>query len=255
MAGEYKKPAGVIVLGETPTAEEMLRDRPAAAIPGIGRKRDIHAQREGWKTAWDIAQAPAEKLLKLFGQPGVDLQSELLGHALSEVTPEEDPPKSVSRCRSFKPTNDRSLVWAHILKHAEYTVLKMRRDDLMCRGISVWVRGEAKDDYPFSGANASLPQPADMVSALLPFIRTCFERCYRVGHGYTQAALALWHLVPTGAPQYSLFEQSESTERDTAIQKTLDILHERFGRNSITRGSAVKVRTGVKVTVDLPVYQ
>lgn len=138
------------------------------------------------------------------------------------------------------------------MKHLEYTVLKMRRDDLSCRGISVWLRD---GDYEGGGANASLPQPACAADTILPFVRNCFLRSHDPERTYTQVGLALWHLVPTGAQQYSLFRATTETERDENVQKTLDLLHERFGRNAVTRGSALNVKTGTKVTMDLSVYQ
>ncbi|NOS67548.1 MAG: DNA polymerase IV, partial [Candidatus Peribacteraceae bacterium] len=182
MAGEYKKPAGTTVLGDTLDLEAFLKDRPAAAIPGIGRKRVVHTDAHGWKTAWDIAQAPAEELRKLFGKSGVELKEELLGNALYGVTSEEAPPKSVSRCRSFRPTKDKDYLWAQLLKHLEYIVLKMRRHDLSCKGISVWLRD---NEYKGGGANASLPQPSHAADAILPFVRNCFERCYDPRMTYT----------------------------------------------------------------------
>ncbi len=251
MAGEYRKPAGVIVLGQSIALEPFLKDRPAAAIPGIGRRRVIHTDAHGWNTAWDIAQAPTEELRRLFGKNGVELKEELLGNSLSGVAAEEAPPKSVSRTRSFRPTKDKDLLWAQLLKHLEYTVLKMRRDGLSCRGISVWVRD---GEYEGGGANASLPQPACTADAILPFMRNCFLRSHDPERTYTQVGLALWHLVPSSAPQYSLFDTPENTERDETMQKTLDGIHERFGRSSLTRGSAMRVKTGTAVTVDMSVY-
>ncbi len=267
MAGEYRKPAGVTVLaspspcrmergpGGEVRLEDFLRDRSAAAIPGIGRKRVCHTDAQGWKTAWDIAQAPAEELRRLFGKSGVELKEELLGHVISEVCAEEAPPKSVSRTRSFRPIKDKSYLWAQLLKHLEYTVLKMRRDGLACRGISVWLRENAERDFDHIGANASLPQPAQSTDAILPFVRNCFEKSHDPKKTYTQIGLALWHLLPSGSPQYSLFRPPEETERDENIQKTLDVLHERFGRNAVTRGSALSVKTGTTVTMDMPVYE
>lgn len=263
MAGEYRKPAGVTVVSPSPcrtergpggevSLEPFLKDRPAAAIPGIGRKRVIHTDAHGWKTAWDIAQAPAEELRRLFGKNGVELKEELLGNAIYTVTAEEAPPKSVSRCRSFRPTKDKDYLWAQLLKHLEYIVLKMRRHGLSCRGISVWLRDNA---YEGGDENASLPQSSSAAETILPFVRKCFERCYDPRTTYTQVALAFWHLVPTGALQYSLFRAPEESNRDEAIQKSLDLLHERFGRSSITRGSALAVRTGTKVTLEAPVYE
>ncbi len=232
--------------------ESFLRDRPAAAIPGIGHRRVIHTDAHGWNTAWDIAQAPTEELKRLFGKNGVELKEELLGNSLYGVAEEESLPKSVSRTRSFRPTKDKDLLWAQLLKHLEYTVLKMRRDGLSCRGISVWVRD---GEYEGGGTNASLPQPACTADAILPFMRNCFLRSHDPQRPSTQVGLAVWHLVPTGAAQYSLFQAATETERDEDIQKTLDALHERFGRSSITRGSALAMKTGTAVTVDLSVYE
>ena len=251
MAGEYKKPAGVIIIGQSIHLKEFLRDRPAAAIPGIGRRRVLHTDAHGWNTAWDIAQAPAEELKRLFGKSGVELKEELLGNSVYPVTTEEAPPQSVSRCRSFRSTKDKDYLWAQLLKHLEYVVLKMRRHQLSCRGISVWLRDGA---YEGEGANASLPQPSRTTDALLPFVRSCFERSHDPRMTYTQVALALWHLVPFAATQYSLFRDPALTERDEAIQTSLDLLHQRFGRSSITRGSALAVKTGTAVTMDMPVY-
>ncbi len=252
MAGEYRKPAGTTVIGQSIGWEAFLRDRPAAAIPGIGRQRVQHTDAHGWKTAWDIAQAPAEELRRLFGKPGVELQEELLGNSLSVVTAEEALPKSISRCRSFRSTKNKDLLWAQLLKHLEYTVLKMRRQNLSCRGISVWLRD---GEYQGGGANASLPQPSQTADAILPLMKNCFERSHDLQRTYTQVGLALWHLLPSAALQYSLFCTPERTERDEAMQASLDLLHERFGRNAVTRGSALTVKTGTAVTMDLSIYQ
>ncbi len=278
MAGEYRKPAGVTVLAP-PEAQnskletnsnfkdlnlkncfgirilDFLKDRPAAAIPGIGRALTPRVNAKGWKTAWDIATAPRHEMVKLCGRPGAEMQRELLGECLSPVRSESDPPKSVSRTRSFRATADRAFLWAHLLKHLEYTVMKMRREGLACRGISMWLRGDARHDYAHGGASASLPQPADTVGAVLPYLRRCFEREFRLGTLYTQTGLALWHLVPTGSPQYSLFEAPLHTKHEEDIQRTLDGLHERFGRNAITRGSALQVKSGTSKSFEMAVYE
>src|SRR5436305_2104570 len=72
--------------GKTVGLSLMLQDRPAAAIPGIGHRRHIHTDIEGWRTAWDIAQAPEERLLQLFGKQGRELKLELLGQRLFDVS-------------------------------------------------------------------------------------------------------------------------------------------------------------------------
>lgn len=274
MAGEYRKPAGVTVLCENSKLEtrnkfthsnfqncfgirisDFLKDRPADAIPGIGRRRMPKVEAHGWKTAWDIAMAPAHEMIKLCGRPGPEMQQELLGTCLSGVRSEADPPKSISRARSFRKTGDFTFLWAHLLRHAEYTILKMRRHELACRGISVWLRGDAAHDYTHTGASAPLPQPACTETAILPYLKRCFEREFRPGTLYTQVGIALWNLVPAGTAQYSLFEAPQKTDNEEQIQRSLDGLHKRFGRNAITRASALQVKSGTRIDFEMPVYE
>ncbi len=272
MAGEYRKPGGRTVLESSMpgvgarhalplhqfqkspalSIETFLRDRPAAAIPGIGRKRVVQTDLHNWKTAWDIASAPTEDLKRLFGKQGPVLTSELIVEAIYGVTTESDPPKSVSRDRCFRRERDRNLLWAHLLRHVEYTVLKMRRYDLACRGISVWLRDGT---YAWEGGGLSLPKPAATEEFLNPFVRKAFSEIYVPGKAYTQVGLALWHLTPIGAEQASLFEDMTTLDERLALQQTLDELHERFGRNAITRGSALAVKSGTKIGFDLAEFE
>jgi DNA polymerase IV len=252
MAGEYRKPGGVTVINDVLPIENFLRDRPAAAIPGIGHRRQVHTEARGWKTAWDIASAPTEELQALFGKQGPELQQELLGNALSEVSTASAPPKSVSRARSFRKTRDPSFLWAHLMRHAEYTVLKMRRYDLACRGLSVWLRD---GDYHHEGASVSLPQPASTLDHIAPGLRACFNDVFSPRKTYTQVGLALWHLTPIALEQISLFEDGREVDRRLSLQKTMDELHGRFGRNAITRGSALAVKSGTVIGFDLAEFE
>ncbi len=259
MAGEYRKPGGIAVITDAPVTiekwaierETFLRDRVAAAIPGIGRKRSIHTEEQGWHTAFDIATADPDTLIRLFGRPGRDMQRELNGEPLSPVSIDHGPPKSISRARSFRPTADRDLLFAHALRHMEYTSLKMRRQHLSCKGLSVWLRD---DKYEYASSNRSLPEQSETEDQLRPFVVSCFESLFRKNRRYTQVGLNLWHLVPTSAKQYSLFQDPSVSEKDERMQQALDSLHDRFGRDAITRGAALKVSSGTKRDFDLPIY-
>lgn len=218
--------------------ETFLQDRPTAAIPGIGRRRQVHAQARNWETAWDIAQAPSDVLIALFGRPGDEMRRELLGETLHGVTSESGPPKSVSRCRSFHGLASEDLLWAHVLQHLSYVVLRMRRHDLACLGVSVWLRDRR---YEHASAHAKLPQPLDTEQQIAPYVRKCFNTLREPGQSYTQAGLALWNLRPQGGLQFSLFEEPRRLVTDEALQSTLDRLRTRFGRDVICRGASLPV--------------
>lgn len=253
MASEYHKPAGITVCrGATPwrpyednviNIEAFLRDRPAAAIPGIGRQRVIHTDQLGWKTAWDFANGDPETAIRLFGRPGRDLQLELLGTALSPVQENTAPPKSVSRCRSFRPTTARGTVFAHMLAHLTRTVLRMRAHGLACRSIGLWLRDA---EYEHHATQRRLAQPTETEEQLMPALQACFAELWRDRRCCTQAGLVLSELLPAAAQQYSLLEDPSVMEEARSIQGSLDRLRDRYGRDAVVRGSAMPVAGPLK---------
>src|SRR3989338_11091328 len=204
MASEYRKPAGVTALIKTMHLEPFLRDRPAAAVPGLGPRRMIHAEKHGWKTAWDFANAPKDTVVHLFGRPGGELQQELLGTVMYPLQVNERPPKSISRCRSFRRTGNEMAVYGQLQEHMTVTVMRMRKEGLSARNMSVWVRDQ---EYDHAGAECRLPRPMDTEEELLPYARRAFRQVWKKGGMATQVGLALYNLSPAGGNQYSLFEE------------------------------------------------
>ncbi|MEI8229814.1 MAG: DNA polymerase IV [Candidatus Peregrinibacteria bacterium] len=264
MASEYRKPSGITIVTtdknvhfpfpappKLPGSEggsifhfQFLRDRPAAAIPGIGRARQVHTASLNWQTAWDIAQANPQTIVHLFGKPGTDMQEELNGRPRFAVVNESPPPKSISRCRSFRNTTDMRMIFGTVMEHAAITILRMRQQGLSCRGVSVWLRDR---EYHYYGETIKLPERLDTEERLQSYIKTCFERirpsCVQ---GCTQAGLALLELLPRGSAQYSLFEETKTVDKAEEIQRSLDEVRTRFGRGSIVRGTSLEKSSGPK---------
>lgn len=250
MASEYRKPAGITIVRESAAGiresqlqtayiarEIFLLDRPVAAIPGIGRARQVHAASLNWQTAWDFTVAEPKTVVHLFGRPGRDLQEELKGNPVSSVVPENAPPKSISRGRSFRRTGNHAEVFGIIVRHLSITTLRMREQHLACRRITLWLRDEA---FHFFGENARLPRPMDTEDALLPYVQHCFARLWKQARFCTQAGVALCDLVAAGPAQYSLFQKPAYVHRDENIQTTLDQIRTRFGRESIMRATGLQ---------------
>jgi hypothetical protein len=166
------------------------------------------------------------------------MQRELLGECVEIVETESTPPKSISRTRSFPSTQEREMVYAHLLHHLTYTMLKMRREGLACKAISVWLRNGS---YTFDQKESKLPQPMDTEEQVLPYVHRCFEKLFEFGIGYTQVGMGLYGLNPKGGTQFSLFEDPARTQEAEGIQGAMDKLHKRFGRGSLKRGAAMAV--------------
>ncbi len=243
MASEYRKPAGITIVQSNTVIlnsrfqildSQFLRSRPAAAIPGIGRKRQLRTEQYQWHTAYDVAHADTKLVHTIFGKTGREMQMELQGIPVHTVQEETKPPKSISRCRSFRPTKDMNFVFGHLLHHLTYVTLKMRRQELVCTAFSIWIRS---GNYQYDGREVKIPQPTDTEEQLLPYLKNCFEKLQRSHLQCTQVGLALYGLRPKGGVQYSLFESPKRTNESEAVQKALDSLHTRYGRGSVMRGS------------------
>ncbi len=251
MASEYRKPAGVTVV-EKRDIETFLADRPVAAIPGIGRARQKHTAANNWMTALDITVVDDALLQKLFGRPGIDLKRELLGERLSKVAADDSPPQSISRTRTFKRTMDKEKIWAQLLEHVSYCILKMRKQNLAARGISIWLRDS---DFHHAGIQQRMPQLLDTEEAITPIAKRCFEKALKARTNYSQVGFALWDLHPTAPTQFSLFRNPKEIVRSETLQQSLDHLRVRFGRDVVVRGSAMPVRKNRKRALDLPMFE
>ncbi len=237
LAGETKKPAGVTVIHPT-QIDAFLSNRPMEAICGMGSRRCIPAKARGWSTAYDIAHAPSDVLLQLYGRPGLDLQQELQGVIRDPVNAIEAAPKSISRCRSMRKTDDESIVWGMLLEHLAITVRRMRSHTFACGFISVWVRDS---DYHYHGTHLRLPMATDTERELLPSVRHCWRKLLRPGRRYTQVGIALSDFSPVSVQQYSLFEAPKVTDSGKALQSAMDTVRKKFGKGIIMSGAALNV--------------
>jgi DNA polymerase IV len=252
MAGEEKKPAGCTVV-EKHEIEVFLSRRPVMAIPGIGHRRGVHAKARHWDTAWDFAVADQGIVQQLFGKGGVELQQELLGEQIYGIATEDAPQKSISRCRSFKGTSDKQHIWAQVMQHISYSVLKMRTQGSAARGITLWVRD---NHYHHDGLQLKLPQAMDTEEDITPYVKKAFDRL--IGKGSptcTQVGFGLWNLAPKGASQFSLFESPAHALEDEHLQSSMDKLRKKYGREVVIRGSALPVHRKKERELDLSTFE
>jgi hypothetical protein len=94
----------------------------------------------------------------------------------------------------------------------------------------------------------------DTEERIHPYLKCLFVQLCRPGTGYTQVGVCLAELSPRGTLQVSLFEEPSHQERDEAAQAALDTLRDRFGREVIQRGSALKAKEKQRPGMGLPVF-
>ena len=249
MASEYRKPGGITVV-EKRNIETFLRDRPATAIPGIGKQRSVKTDAAGIVTAWDFTRATDSSLISMCGKQGREMKRELLGDMLFPVKEGADPPKSISRCRTFRATENTDLLKANLLKHLEYCTMKMRRLGLRCREISVHIRTA---DYAYEGMHHRFERSCITTSQMMPAALMLLADMTSNRVRWNQIGLALHGLIATGATQQSIFEDLGDIVADERLQAALDDIQTRFGRDSVTRAAALSVKSGTAKGLDFAI--
>lgn len=250
MGSDYRKPRGITIIEHQKRdvaflidIETFLRSLDIRAIPGIGRHRSVHARSLSWNTAFEFATADTGTAVHLFGKPGAELQHELLGVPVYDVVTEDAPPKSVSRCRTFQTTRRKDVVKAYLLEHLSYTILKMRRHNLSCKYVVVWLRNPS---YDHQSSEAKTSELIATEERILPYVQRCFEKVYEPNTAYNQVGVLLGSLHPVGPLQYSLFEQHEKLDQSEALQSSMDHLRDQYGRDVIRRGASVLLHRKTK---------
>ncbi len=241
MASDASKPLGVLAIEPTiAAAEAFLRKCKPGDIPGIGWRRAPKVEELGWGTAWDVAIADTRTIVHLFGRPGIEFQDELRGIAHAGIVTDPEPPKSISRCRSFPRTHRWSLVEAYFFTHLSRCVWKLRRHGLQCKRLNIWVRMPV---HVHRGCDAKLPSPIDTEEEMLPTLRALGKYLYEHTKGapWNQAGLCLSDLTECAPEQYSLLRDPKESDKAERLQKGLDAVRARYGRKSILRGSAALI--------------
>ncbi len=251
MSSEYRKPGGVTVLTDQ-NLHAFLCDRPAAAIPGIGPRRQDVVRAHGWHTAWDIAHAADDALRSLLGRSGLEIKQELLGERVHYVSSYVRLPQSISRCRSFRSTTDVLFLRAQLLKHLEYCIFKMRRFHLITREVCLLVRTH---EYHSRSAYVRSADSWCTVEEVLPSVLHLFQDLCFPLQSYTQLGLTLSQFSSANEQQLSLFTDKEYVRKSEHVQAACDAITRRFGRNVLTRASALQVSTGTELGLDFSLYQ
>jgi len=256
MGSKHRKPKGICIIEEK-DIDAFLAKKDVGSIPGIGWKSTPKMKQIGFLTAFDFAHADSFIIERVLGKTGLELQKELCGEAVYAVITDPPPPKSISRCRSFRATGDTTFLYAQVMTHLQRCSAKLRRNELECARVGIWVRGA---DYK-NGASAerSMGRHVAEEALLLPFVKEAFEEMLRHAERSaehpirmrstqskhvapfpcTQVGLVLSDFRPKGHRQISLFEEPDSLKDIAALQMALDELRKKYGTESVRYGSAV----------------
>jgi nucleotidyltransferase/DNA polymerase involved in DNA repair len=231
IASDLQKPDGLVVVQENGIAN-FLRDLPISRLWGVGPKTEQRLKPLGVKTIGQMAALPRDTLIRSFGNLGEHLHQLSHGRDDRPVIPNWEP-KSVSNETTFdRDTNDRDRLIRTIHELADEVGRRLRHDHFRARKITLKLRYE---DFSTHTKQSSLERPTQSNEEIARVAIALFNkfplnrkiRLIGVGSG------ELTH-EEHDASQLDLFTASRKDEK---LGHTLDEIREKFGRDSLRRGS------------------
>jgi DNA polymerase-4 len=229
-------PPQAITVVQAGQEAEFLAPLPAQALWGIGPKTFTRLAELGIHTIGDITRMPVKDLIKYFGKFGAELEKSARGINDSPVHTSHEI-KSVSNETTFaSDVNDAQILYETLHSLSESVGRRLRRHDLKGSTVKLKLRWK---DFTTLTRQMTLPHPTDGDLEIYTAVKDLFNKNWIKGKPV--------RLLGVGVTQFSkpirqLGLWDEPRPKNANLLVAVDALKERYGKNTIIRGSDLKYK-------------
>jgi DNA polymerase IV len=239
IASDLKKPDALVIV-EPGKVQEFLDPLPVERLWGVGKQSSKVFQRLGIHTIGQLRHWPLDVLQARFGSSGEYLWQ--LAHGIDDcpVVPEREA-KSISHETTFEhDIADMDVLRAWLVDLTDQVGCRLRRHRLRGRTVQLKVRFA---DFSLITRSCTLPEPTDITHELWHAAEEMLCQRLPVGHLPVRlVGMGVTGLDNTGQVQGMLFD-GEEREKQCRLDAVADKLRERFGGETIRRGSNPNLET------------
>lgn len=236
MASDFEKPDKVhtLFLAEVP---EKMWPLPVRDLLFLGRSSAEKLNHYGIYTIGQLARIPEPELKRILGEKaGHSLHLSANGISNSPVREKPEEAKGYSSETTFE-EDVISLEGAlPILRNlTDVVARRMRRDQKKCTCVSVTFRTTA---FKNRSHQRKLYNPTDVSDELYDVVKQLFAESWK-GEALRLLGVAFTDLTEEEFTQFSLFEAPADHEKKQKLDRALDAIKNRYGKNSVTRASTI----------------
>lgn len=234
IASDLKKPRGFAVIGKA-EARGFLADKPVSILPGVGGAAVARLAEAGIATVGDIAELPADELFRRLGSQGPRLGRLARGEDDRTVSPEREA-KSISAETTFdEDIRDPERLIAILWTLSEKVSARLKAAELSGAHVTLKLK---TGDFKTRTRGRVLPSPTKLAGRIFEAGRELLEK--ETGRdAFRLIGIGVDDLRPgDAADPPNLLEPD--LPRQIAREAALDTLRQKFGRDSIARGLALK---------------
>ena len=240
LGSDMKKPDAVTVIPKD-SFRGKIWGLPTADLLGVGRATQRVLNNYGIHTIRDLATTNPEFLRSQLGKNGVVLWNYANGNDLSLVARKDfvSPMKSVGHgITTVKDLEKPEQVWAVFLELTQNIGHKLRVHELSAEGVAIHIRDNTLCTRQWQ-TKLDLPTQSSMMPSIGSAKRAfrVFEAKYGWHHPIRSVTVQAINLIPQDTPrQIGLFVDIERQEKLERLEKCIETIRQRFGKDSIRNG-------------------
>lgn len=213
---------------------DFLSPLPTKALWGIGPKTAAHLDELNIHTIGDITRIPKHELNKYLGNFGDELQKRAFGIDDSPVHTDHEV-KSVSNETTFaRDVSDIQMLYKTLHSLSESVGRRLRKHNLKGSTIKLKLRWH---DFTTLTRQLTLVYSTNDDLEIYSAVKDLFNKTWKKGKPVRLLGVGVTQFSKS-AKQLSLWDTPN--KRDIKLLSAVDILRDRYGKNTIMRGSDLK---------------
>lgn len=238
MGSDYKKPDATTLITRE-NYRQLLWPLPVGDMLFVGRRMQARLEGMGIRTVGDLAAADARMLADTFGKLGAELSRYARGEDKAEVRRwgEKEPIKSIGNGMTFKhDLHTMAEVRTGLSALSEEVAARLRRHGLYAGAVQVTIKGA---DLKSIQRQKQLPLSTHLARDLEQESLALVRRHWPAGRPIRMLTVTALGLTEEPfAVQQSLFDDAPQPDpRREALERSLDQIRAKYGRNAIADAS------------------
>ncbi|MFH1428981.1 MAG: DNA polymerase IV [Candidatus Margulisiibacteriota bacterium] len=252
LCSKFRKPHGLTcVKGQY--IHILLQRTPINKVWGIGENISAFLRKHGCYTAYDFVNKPLPFIKKYMTKKELEIYKELRGEAVYEVDPnKKNVYKTISKTKTFEPTVNRDIIFAHLAKNIEDASAKCRRYRLAPKKLLIALKTQG---FIYHGQGAVLNRPSAGALELIKVAERLFELCYRQNIQYRSTLCVMASLTVDENQQLNIFESPLAIEKMENLSLAIDQINHDFGYGTIHCAASIPARGQRKPQFAVPMLE
>ncbi|HAV5515014.1 TPA: Y-family DNA polymerase [Acinetobacter baumannii] len=207
---------------------------------GVGRKHAKKLHSMGVKSVLDLACTEAREMQRQFSIVMARTINELQGISCIEI--EDTPPSKkqiIKSCSFGTKVTELSDLKEAIAMHAQEACKRLRDEESLCGCLLVFVQSSPFDESaPFynKSITGAFSEPTDCATDFVRAAVKMVSDIFKEGIKYKKCGVILTGLEPKAGHTYDLLTDFEQIEKKELLMKTLDNVHNKYGKKKLGVG-------------------